>query len=173
MRKKNVFRKPRIGQRFGRLTVTDSAVRAIKGHRCVICRCECGTKNFTVRIERLYSGGAKTCGCSRAKTGHAAENSPTYASYRHMVQRVAHHKSYQHVRITPRWLGKHGFENVLEDLGPRPAGTSLGRILDGDLYSRETASWQTSKIQGLHRRGKSGLKRFSAVYGHRRVKVSS
>jgi hypothetical protein len=165
-------RTPRIGMRFGKLRVVGS-IFVRKEHRCVRCNCDCGKKNYSVRVERLYSGNTLTCGCGRwpAKTGHAALNSPTYRSYGHMIQRVKSHKDYRNVRITPRWLGPFGFEHFLEDMGPRPAHMTLGRILDGKLYSKKTAEWQTLQTQGANRRGRTAQKRFSAAYGHKMVKI--
>ena len=168
------LRVPRIGVRFGKLTVTDNLPRSVHEHRCIICLCDCGTKKVIVRIERLYSGNSETCGCGShpSKHGHAATNSRTYQSYLHMLRRVEHHKSYKHVRTTPRWLGPHGFENFLADMGIRPPHKSLGRILDGSLYSKETAEWQSRKEQGAQRKARTAMKRFAAVYGHRVVKLS-
>jgi hypothetical protein len=173
MKKKNVSRRPKIGTRFGKLSVV-GLMFVRKEHRMVFCDCDCGTKNYPIRVERLYSGNTETCGCGRwpAKTGHAAQNSRTYRSYQHMLRRVQSHPGYTHVRIAPHWLGPHGFENFLADLGPRPAGMTLGRILDGDLYSKETAEWQSLKEQGANRRGRSAQKRFSEFYGHKMVRVS-
>jgi hypothetical protein len=75
-----------------------------------------------------------------------------------MIHRVKAHKSYTHVRICKSWIGKHGFETFLAEMGERPAGTSLGRILDGDLYSRATAEWQTRAEQGAQRQGRTAMK---------------
>jgi hypothetical protein len=170
---KSKYRTPRVGTRFGKLCVTDSTVRVIKEHRHVTCCCACGTKKFIVRIERLYSGGAETCGCGShpSKTGHAAADSRTYRSYQHMLRRVKTHKDYRNVRIAARWMGPHGFETFLAEMGPRPEGMTLGRILDGKLYSRDTAEWQTRAEQGANRRGRSAQKRFSAHYGHRTIRL--
>ena len=167
------LRAPRIGTRFGKLTVIGH-VFSRNDHRTINCKCDCGTKNIHIRIERLYSGNTESCGCGRwpAKTGHAALNSPTYRSYQHMLMRVQHHPGYTHVRITPRWRGPHGFENFLADLGPRPKGKTLGRILDGKLYSKETAEWQTRGEQGAHMRGRTAARKFAEHYGHKTMKLS-
>ena len=49
------------GQRFGRLTVVESAGSS-KGKRYWVCLCDCGTVR-KVKTEHLRSGHTKSCGC--------------------------------------------------------------------------------------------------------------
>jgi len=55
------------------------------------------------------------------------------------------------IEVCPRWRRgtPNAFLNFLEDMGERPAGTSLGRLdADGD-YCPENCAWQTGSEQGL------------------------
>jgi hypothetical protein len=87
-----------------------------------------------------------------------------------MIQRVTNpnhvsYKAYGGVGITvcDRW--KDSFENFLMDKGPRPEGTTLGRILDMGNYNPETAFWMSPAEQGLARRNKNALLKWAAQGG--------
>jgi hypothetical protein len=67
-------------------------------------------------------------------------------------------KYYHNVNICDRWRN---FYLFLLDLGLRPAGTSLGRLLDTGDYAVGNARWMSRKEQGLERR----RKRLRAKYG--------
>jgi hypothetical protein len=68
-------------------------------------------------------------------------------------------KYYHNVSISDRWRN---FYLFLLDLGLRPAGTSLGRLLDSGNYEPGVGvRWMTRKEQGLERR----RKRLRAKYG--------
>lgn len=49
------------GDRFGRWTVVREVDR-IKGHRHVLCKCDCGTEKI-VNIGSLVNGSSTSCGC--------------------------------------------------------------------------------------------------------------
>ena len=51
------------GQQFGRLTVISFAGTDKNGKALWNCQCECGNKTI-VRLDRLRSGEAKSCGCA-------------------------------------------------------------------------------------------------------------
>jgi len=81
-----------------------------------------------------------------------------------MVQRTTNPKARGHkhyfdagVKADPRWLGEHGFENFLADLGERPEGTTLGRFGDVGNYEPGNVAWQTRKEQTAEQKTKRQL----------------
>lgn len=81
---------------------------------------------------------------------------PLYETWRAMVKRC-NYKKHPHydnyggrgIKVCDRWLGPDGFDNFLEDMGPRPEGKhpsgrpiyTLDRInVDGD-YCKENCRW--------------------------------
>lgn len=83
------------------------------------------------------------------KHGHRVGKrfSPTYNSWRAMLQRCTDpkHREYPRyggagVQIVARWRK---FENFLQDMGPRPAGTTLGRVAPFADYGPGQVEWQT------------------------------
>lgn len=89
----------------------------------------------------------------RTKTPDGRLESPTYTSWRAMMQRCynRNHPSYEqyggaHVIVEERW---HTFANFLEDMGTRPPGKTLGRITPFSNYGPGECVWQTSKQQSF------------------------
>jgi hypothetical protein len=79
------------------------------------------------------------------------------------------HQAWDHygskgVTVSRRWLAKDGFQNFLLDMGIRPPNTSLGRVLDGNLYSKKTCEWQTPAEQGAHVQGHHAAQRLHAFH---------
>ena len=72
-----------------------------------------------------------------------------------MNPNAANYKRYggRGIAVCKRWLGEHGFENFLADMGPRPKGTTLDRYPnnDGD-YKPSNCRWRTLKQQGQRTR---------------------
>ena len=56
------------------------------------------------------------------------------------------------VQVCPRWLGRDGFRNFLEDMGVRPDGHSLDRIDPDGHYEPENCRWSTYLVQTHNRR---------------------
>jgi hypothetical protein len=165
------------GQQFGRLTVLSDAGRAKSRGVIWNCLCTCGA-HVTVTSRELLQGDTRSCGCFRAERtaerftvhGHAAngERSPTYRSWRMMLARCTNlnAKDYPRygganppVRICSEWLTFAGF---LADMGERPAGTSLGRILDIKNYKKSNVFWMTDAEQKLAARNKRALLKWVA-----------
>jgi hypothetical protein len=58
------------------------------------------------------------------------------------------------VKVLSGW---HEFKNFVSDLGIRPEGTTLGRVLDMGNYELGNAYWQTRQEQALARRNRGAL----------------
>ena len=57
------------------------------------------------------------------------------------------------IKVSDRWLGEHGFENFLADMGNRPSKKhSIDRIDVNGNYEPSNCRWATDLEQGEHRR---------------------
>lgn len=93
--------------------------------------------------------------------GHRAGGrfSPTYNSWRAMVQRCTNERhpffadyGGRGIRVCERWRGQGGFERFLADVGERPAGLTLDRVdCEGD-YEPGNVRWATKYQQRWNRR---------------------
>ena len=57
------------------------------------------------------------------------------------------------IRVCDRWLEPNGrgFQNLLDDLGPRPSGTTLDRVNPREHYTPLNCKWGTPKEQAFHK----------------------
>jgi len=141
--------------RFGNLITVKDGYRR-KYLKAWLCICDCGNLVITANQD-LKSGNSKSCGCNKKRpTIHGLSNSGTMKSWENMKQRCLNpnytkYKDYggRGIAIDPRWLN---FSNFLSDMGERPVGMTLDRILvDGD-YTKNNCRWATPKQQQNNRR---------------------
>lgn len=150
-----------VGERYGRLTVTERQRGAQGVH--VWCLCDCGESKL-VRSYNL-ANNTRSCGClakdalrARAKHGH---------SRRGMVTRTRNIWGKMHQRCTNpnvveySYYGGRGisvcaawadYSVFLADMGECPPGLSIDRINNDEGYSPGNRRRATSKEQALNRR---------------------
>lgn len=113
---------------------------------------------------------------SITKHGHTkstGEQTPTYSSYASMKRRVLGNgskKDYagEGITIDPRWLGEDGYINFLEDMGERPAGTTIDRIDNGGNYTPGNCRWATPTQQNFNQKLNS-----RNTSGHRGIQLTN
>lgn len=148
-----------VGERFGRLTVT--AYSETKNQkRFWICSCDCGTTK-SVSTDQLRVGKYMSCGClaaeHRDQTTHGGSKTSEYNIWKGMKKRCENPRDHAYARyggrgitVCERWQK---FENFLEDMGQRPAGTSIDRFPDVDgSYQPSNCRWATQDEQQRNRR---------------------
>lgn len=155
------------GQKFNHLTAQhrcEPPKEYSKSTRNVwwMCLCDCGNTK-PIRAIHLKRDQIKSCGClkkrNKPKNGiiHGYYASPTYNSWRSMIQRCTNEnnigwKTYggKGIKVCDRWQGKKGFIHFLEDMGERPENLSLDRIDSDKGYYPENCRWATRRVQTLN-----------------------
>lgn len=147
------------GRRYGTLVVIERRGSSSKYPRAQwLCRCRCG-REIIVMGYSLRSGNTSNCGCLRGAKSrtHGMTGTPEYRSWYSIKDRCGnsnnadyHNYGGRGVTVCERWL--HSFQNFIDDMGARPAGTSLDRIDVNGHYEPSNCRWATPKEQSRNQR---------------------
>ena len=169
----------KIGDRFGRLTVTGLIAGQTKPRRVhprALVACDCGSFK-TVQRSNLASAMSASCGClqrelaasRQRRHGHAEGKTITgeYRAWVSMLTRCYNSRSvfFSHygargIAACERW--RHDFAAFLADMGPRPSPKhSLDRIDNDGGYEPGNCRWATRSEQARNKRNTQ----FITAYG--------
>lgn len=146
------------GDTFSRLTVLSSITENGKYH----CVCDCGELRW-VQAYNLKSGTTKSCGCLKAQMAgdrtrtHGMTATREHNSWASMIQRCTNenHPDYERyggrgIDICTSW--RESFEAFYADMGERPEGMTLERVLVNEGYHPENCIWADESTQNYHQR---------------------
>lgn len=152
------------GKVFGRLTVVSRVLgKHYKNGRGTfwLCRCTCN-KEIMVTVTSLRTENTQSCGClckqrlRETHTTHGRSHGGEYQSWEGMKGRCNNplNKKYpsyggRGIAVCERW---ETFQNFLEDMGPRPKGTSIDRINNNGNYEPGNCRWATRIVQQRNKR---------------------
>lgn len=148
------------GRRFGKLVVLRKGRSEPTANGTILywlCLCDCKNEK-EIAGGSLRHGYTKSCGCIVRKHGH--RESRTYKSWSSMKARCLNSNAPDYFRyggrgieVCTRWLGTHGFEHFLEDMGERPEGKTLDRFPDKNgNYTKSNCRWATAEEQNNNTR---------------------
>jgi hypothetical protein len=170
-----------IGDRFDRLTIVGGTKLTSYGRKAWLCRCECGGETYSTAFSLAHgkkrSCGCLIKEVAKATikmnvhdkfTGfgsgpnyqhgqsRSGQNTPTYQSWRAMKDRcesstrhnAANYKE-KGISVCDRWADS--FEAFFADMGERPSGHTLDRIIGSEGYSPDNCRWATPKEQAANR----------------------
>ena len=137
-----------------------------------LCQCGCGqpttiskqnhTKYGYVKGQpkRFIDGHGSRRGGPSSRYTHGLTRHPLYPTWAQMMQRCedAQHHAYKNyggrgIKVCARWHDVALFvEDIERDLGPRPKGWTLDRILNDGNYKPGNVRWASRKMQSENRR---------------------
>ena len=162
-----------VGQRFGRLVVTNPEVRVPKkgrasGVRGAEVRCDCGeTRRYS--LAALRRGQCVSCGCfkrdrmvawSKSRSTHHLSRDPRFPRWSNMMRRChdSVHPRYadyggRGIQVHPDWHDPQIFLDWVDlHLGPCPEGHSMDRIDNDGHYEPGNLRWASAADQNANRR---------------------
>ena len=151
-----------------------------------LCECGCGQATEISKITRSERGEIagqpkrflhRHSFCQTGKHNpsykHGCSKTTEFYSWKAMIQRcyTTTSKDYPEwggrgIIVCERWLGEHGFENFLQDMGKKPnSDFTIGRKDDAKIYSLETCEWQSTLQQNREKRDtKLNLKKVKEIH---------
>ena len=147
------------GRRLGIWTALRPIDRPVGGEKGQwwLCKCDCPVPCEEPRVgTRLLAGRAGKCRrCKSLFKKSSGSMSPTYNSWRGMIERCknSRHVSYHRyggrgITVCKRW---ESFVNFYEDMGERPAKMSLDRINGNGIYEPSNCRWADANTQASNR----------------------
>lgn len=151
---------------YGLLTVVAYEGRNNDRRHIIRCKCSCG-RETVAELRYVRSGHTTSCGCVKlsrlSQKTHGLAKSAEHRAWTRMNWRCnklcAQRKDYadRGITVCARWTGEAGFLNFLQDMGPKPAGTSLDRKDNDKGYAPDNCRWATAQQQASNRRSANKL----------------
>jgi hypothetical protein len=136
-----------VGQRFGKLVVSEYAGRNERRESLWRCACDCGNESI-VRGDVLRRGTTESCGCGKGLK-HGYHKKPWYSSYKAMMERCylpssANYQRYggKGVTVCEEWHNINKFAEWVETSGYAP-GLTIDRIDPLGNYEPSNCQWLT------------------------------
>jgi hypothetical protein len=161
-----------LGMKFGRLIVQSYVPQKIRRAAMWKCICSCGNSLIT-EGNSLRLGRTRSCGCIQGEWvlsgaahrihGHSPHGSfsRTYLSWVSMKLRCCNRKNKDFriygaagIKVCDRWQI---FKNFLKDMGVRPTGKTIGRLMDLGNYEPGNCKWMTPKEHGAEKSKKNRM----------------